>query len=121
MERIDPPKDQMAILELRAARAWSARQTADVFQVTAPTLAPGRKRLDEQETDAHLQIPEPVNKFPNSMRQAVQRLKTQRPSSGKVKVFGVLYRVGSPLGKTEAFPHDKAPRFLIRDRDRIFG
>ncbi len=33
------PTERMAILELRAARAWSAQQTADTFLVTAATIA----------------------------------------------------------------------------------
>ncbi len=33
------PIERMSILELRAARAWSAQQTADVYFVTAATVA----------------------------------------------------------------------------------
>ncbi len=45
MERVPPhrrphyvPIERMAILELRATRAWSARQAADRFHVSATTL-----------------------------------------------------------------------------------
>lgn len=46
MKRIDSPKrphyvpvKRMAILELRGARGWAGQQTADVFLVTAATIA----------------------------------------------------------------------------------
>ncbi len=57
------PIERMSILELRAARAWSSRQTADAFLVTPATIASWMKRLDEQGPDALVQIGEPVNKF----------------------------------------------------------
>ena len=46
-----PPTERMAILELRAARAWSLEQTARVFHVTAATIASWIKRIDEQGPD----------------------------------------------------------------------
>ncbi|MHC4091543.1 MAG: hypothetical protein ACYSVY_14940 [Planctomycetota bacterium] len=46
MKRVDPqkrphclPTERMAILELRAARAWSVQRTAEAFLVTAATIA----------------------------------------------------------------------------------
>jgi len=38
----------MAILELRASRAWSASQTAARFLLTAATIADWTKRLDDE-------------------------------------------------------------------------
>ena len=43
-----PPTERMAILQLKAARAWSLEQTARVFQLTAATVASWLKRIDEQ-------------------------------------------------------------------------
>jgi transposase-like protein len=60
-----PVHERMAILELRAARAWSLKQTADTFLVTPATIASWLKRIDEQGTDALLQLCQPVNKFPD--------------------------------------------------------
>ncbi len=57
------PTVRMSILEIRAAHGWSMQQTADVFLVTAATIASWMKRLDEQGADALVQIREPVNKF----------------------------------------------------------
>jgi DNA-binding transcriptional regulator YiaG len=34
-----PPIDRMAILELRAARNWSRKETADAFNLTAATIS----------------------------------------------------------------------------------
>ena len=107
MRRIDSqrrphyvPTERMAILELRAARAWSARHTAETFLITAATIASWMKRLDEEGADALVQIREPVNKFPDFVRYAVQRLKALCPSLGKAKMAGMLCRAGLHLGTT---------------------
>jgi hypothetical protein len=42
----------MAILELRAARAWSLQQTADTFLLTPAVIASWMKRVDEDGPDA---------------------------------------------------------------------
>ena len=78
-----PPTERMAILELRAARGWSLEQTARTFQVTATTIASWMKRVDEEGPDALVQLREPVNKFPDFVRYAVQRLKTSVPVDGQ--------------------------------------
>ena len=107
MKRIDPnkrphyaPTERLSILELRAARAWSVRQAADVFHVTPATIASWMKRLDEQGPGVLVQIREPVNKFPDFVRYAVQRLKTLCPTLGKVKMAEILCRAGLHLSNT---------------------
>jgi transcriptional regulator with XRE-family HTH domain len=90
----------MAILELRAARGWSLKQTADTLLVTPATIASWVKRIDENGPDALLQLREPVNKFPDFVRYIVQRLKTLSPSMGKVKIAEALSRAGLHLGVT---------------------
>jgi hypothetical protein len=94
------PLERMAILELRAAHCWSRQQTADTFLLTAATIGTWMKRVDEQGPDALLQIREPVNKFPDFVRYAVQRLKTLCPSMGKVKIAQTLSRAGLHLSAT---------------------
>jgi len=93
-----PPTERMAILELRAARGWTLEQTASTFLVTGATIAAWTK--DEAGPDALVQLREPVNKFPDFVRYAVQRLKTLCPSLGKVKLAQVLCRAGLHLGVT---------------------
>jgi putative transposase len=107
MNRIDAqqrphyvPTERMAILELRAARAWSAQQTADAFLVTPATITSWTKRVDEEGPHALVQIREPVNKFPDFVRDAVQRLKALCPSLGKAKIADTLCRAGLHLGAT---------------------
>lgn len=75
MERIDahkrpryPPTERMAILELRAARGWSQQQTAEIFQITASTVASWCQRLDDQGPHALVRLHEPVNRFPDFVR-----------------------------------------------------
>ncbi len=92
--------ERMAILELRAARGWSVKQTADTFLVTPATIAAWLKRIDENGPDALLQLREPVNKFPDFVRYIVQRLKTLSPAMGKVKIAETLCRAGLHLGVT---------------------
>ncbi len=131
MKRVDPqkrphymPTERMMILELRAARAWSAQQTAETFLVTATTIASWMKRVDEEGTDALVQIREPVNKFPDFVRYAVQRLKVLCPSLGKAKTAEILCRAGLHLGTTTVGriikepPHPTAPE-VAASSDRV--
>jgi len=92
-----PPVERMAILELRAAQGWSLEQTARTFQVTAVTIASWMKRVDEEGPDTLVQLREPVNKFPDFVRYAVQRLKVLCPSMGKLKMAQTLCRAGLHL------------------------
>ena len=55
------PYERMAILELRAARSWSLKQTADAFFLTSATVTSWMKRINEKGPDALLQLREPVN------------------------------------------------------------
>ena len=95
-----PPAERMAILELRAARGWSLQETADAFQLTAPTIASWMQRVDEAGADALVQIRVPVNKFPDFVRYVVQRLRVLCPTMGKVKIAQTLARAGLHLGTT---------------------
>jgi len=92
--------ERMSILELRAVRGWSLKQTADTFLLTSATIASWVKRINQEGPDALLQLPEPVNKFPDFVRYIVQRLKTLSPSMGKVKIAETLCRAGLHLGAT---------------------
>jgi transposase InsO family protein len=95
-----PPTGRMAILEAKAARNWSLEQTAKAFLVTAATIASWMRRVDEQGPNALVQLPVPVNKFPDFVRYAVQRLKVLCPMLGKVKIAQILARAGLHLGPT---------------------
>ena len=67
------PVERLSILELRAARAWSLDQTAERMLVTSNTLSSWMGRLDEEDDDALLQTPEPVNKFPDFVAYLVRK------------------------------------------------
>jgi putative transposase len=95
-----PPAERMAILELRATRGWSLSRTAEVFLVTGTTVSAWMKRLDETGPDALVQLCTPVNKFPDFVRYAVQRLQALCPSLGKQKIAEILARAGLHLGAT---------------------
>jgi len=92
------PIERMAILELRAARNWSRQETADAFHLTAATISAWMRRLDESGPEALVQLPEPVNRFPDFVRFVVQQLKSLCPSMGKVKIAEMLARAGLHLG-----------------------
>jgi len=94
------PPERLAILELKAARGWSLEQTAKRFFVCPKTVASWMKRLDEEGAAALVQLPVPVNKFPDFVRYAVQRLQTLCPNLGKKKLSEVLARAGLHLGTT---------------------
>ena len=95
-----PPTERMAILEVKAARGWSLEQTAKALLVTAATIASRMRRVDEGGSGALVQLPMPVNKFPDIVRYLVQRLKTLCPMLGKVKIAQILARAGLHLGQT---------------------
>jgi transcriptional regulator with XRE-family HTH domain len=94
------PLERMAILEMRAARGWSARQTADRFLLSLATVAAWMARIDEDGPDALLRLREPVNKLPDLVRYIVQRLKVVCPRLGKVKIAEMLCRAGLHLAPT---------------------
>ncbi len=57
-------------------------------------------RVDQEGPTALVQLPVPVNKFPDFVRYLVQRMKTLCPMLGKVKIAQVLVRAGLHLGQT---------------------
>jgi transposase len=104
MQSIPPHKrpqylsvERMAILELRAIRGWSQAETARRFYVSDDTIRSWLRRADD---DSLLQTTTPVNRFPDFVRYAVQRIKLYCPSLGKVKIAGTLARAGIHIGKT---------------------
>ena len=108
-----PPAERMAILELRAARAWSLEQTASTFLITSATIAAWLKRLDEQGPQALVQLRTPVNRFPDCVAYVVQRLKALCPSMGKVKIAETLSRAGLHLGATTVGRMLKGPGKVV--------
>ena len=94
------PLERMAILEMRAARGWSAQQTADRFFLTLTTVAAWMSRTNEEGPHALLRLQEPVNKFPDLVRYIVQRLKVVCPRLGKAKIAEILCRAGLHLAPT---------------------
>jgi putative transposase len=95
-----PPVERLVILELRASRALSQAQTAERFLITPATIASWMSRLDEEGSHALVQIPQPVNKFPDFVGYLVRRLKALCPSMGKTRIANVLCRAGLHLGPT---------------------
>ena len=95
-----PPEERLAILALRAARAWSAEETARRFLVTGATIASWMRRLDEGGADALVTTPVPVNRFPDFVRVLVQELRATLPAMGKVRVAQMLARAGLHLAPT---------------------
>jgi len=95
-----PPRERMAILELKAARNWSLAQTAKAFLVTSATISNWMRRLDEEGPDALVQLQRPVNRFPDFVAYTVQKLKGLCPMMGKKKIAETLARAGLHLGVT---------------------
>jgi putative transposase len=58
------------------------------------------KRVNEEGANALAQIPVPVNRFPDFVRYAVQRVQALCPTLGKKKLAQVLARAGLHLGIT---------------------
>ena len=112
------PIQHMRILSLQAARRWSLSQTADAFHLSIQTLILWKKRLDEEGRDALIQVPEPVNKFPDFVRSIVRQMKALFPGMGKVKIAQVLARAGLHLGATTVGRMlDDSPKKTTNDVD----
>jgi transposase InsO family protein len=94
------PIERMRILQLRAARGWTAEQTARAFLLDTETVASWMRRIDEEGEHALIQIPDPVNRFPDFVRELVRQLRALCPSMGKVRIAQVLARAGLHLGVT---------------------
>jgi transposase InsO family protein len=90
----------MRILQLKAARNWSQAQAARAFLIDDQTLRSWLQRVDEEGERALIQIPEPVNRFPDFVRHLVKQLKTLLPTMGKVRIAQLLSRAGLHLGAT---------------------
>jgi len=88
----------MAILALKAARGWNNERVARRFLVTAATIAAWMARLDEQGRAALVQVPEPINRFPQLVAALVQRLKVLCPAMGKGRIALTLARAGLVFG-----------------------
>ena len=113
------PTERLAILEVRAARGWSLKQTADIFLLAPATVALWAQRVDEQGPQALLQLRQPVNRFPDFVRYAVQRLKTLCPTMGKVKIAQILARAGLHLGPTTVGRMLREPTHLVTKQQEV--
>ena len=120
-------QERMAVLELRAARAWNLAETARTFMVEPETISSWMKRVADVQ-DGLLQLSRPVNKYPDYVRYIIQRLKTLCPTMGKVRIAQVLARAGLHLGATtvgriirEEPLHDAPNSGVVetKDNDRV--
>lgn len=93
-----PPIERLAILELRALRGWSVRQTANRFHLSPVTVSSWMRRLDERGQDALVQSPVPLNTYPEFVTHIVQKLKLLCPAFGYRRIARVLSREGLHLG-----------------------
>lgn len=95
-----PTGERLALLELRSARGWSAREAAARFHLSAGTIFNWMRRIDNEGADALLQPPVPANKYPDYVAHVVQRLRTLCPSFGYAKIAQVLAREGLRLANS---------------------
>ena len=84
------PIQRMRVLQLKAARDWSYEQAAAVFVVDEQTLKSWLRRVDEEGERALVQLSEPVNRFPDHVRELVRWLKLVCPTLGKVRIAQTL-------------------------------
>lgn len=126
------PTERMRVLELRALRGWCWAETAERLLVTKATLSRWTNRCDE---GSLARTRSPINRLPDFVRHAVQRLKVFCPRLGKGKIAEVLCRAGieisatsvkrilgepgfpGPAPKPEAVPGPRPPR---RGNDEVW-
>ena len=107
------PVDRLAILQLKASRAWNERQTARAFLISPATVTGWLKRVDEQGTDSLVQVARPVNRFPDFVDHLVQKLKLSFPAMGKVRIAQLLARAGLHLAVTTVSAHGETPASVL--------
>jgi transposase InsO family protein len=91
------PAERIAILAVKAARTWSLAQAARAFQVTDSTIANWMLRIDEQGPNTLLELPNPVNRFPDFVSEVANTVKASCPEMGKVRIAQILARTGLHL------------------------
>jgi transposase InsO family protein len=92
------PCERMSILEIRSARGWNLKKTAEEFLLDEETVSGWMKQLDDG--GGLIQIPQPVNKYPEALVYLIQRLKILFPRYGKKFIAELLFRVGLYLSAT---------------------
>jgi len=90
----------MRILQLRAARGWTLENTASVFLLDLQTLMHWTRRVDEQGEHALIQTVEPVNRYPDFVRNLVRQLRTLYPTMGFERTGQFLARAGLGMAAT---------------------
>ena len=80
------PIQRMRILQLRAARGWTLDKTARVFLIDEQTLLGWMGRLDEPGDRPLIQTVEPVNRYPDFVRNLVRTLKALFPALGAARI-----------------------------------
>ncbi|MEZ4234253.1 MAG: DDE-type integrase/transposase/recombinase [Polyangiaceae bacterium] len=91
------PMDRLRILLLQAEAGWTLAETAGRFLISAQTVANWKKRLDEHGEAALVQTPEPVNRFPDYVRELVRGLSRAIPTAGRQRIADTLARTGLVL------------------------
>ncbi len=95
-----PPPARLAILLLKAARGWSAAQTARRFLLTPPTIADWQRRLERDGEQSLVRLPEVINRFPDCVRELSRRLRALVPTMGYEKLCQFLAKAGAHLSRT---------------------
>ena len=104
-----PPQERMAILAHKAARGWNSRQTAKAFGVTEETISNWMRELEQQGEKALVQIPTPLNKYPDFLTFVTQQLKTSFPGLGDKKIAEFFARAGLHCSATTVGRRRKKP------------
>jgi hypothetical protein len=105
------PTQRMRLLQLRAARGWNLEKTGRVFLLDLNTLQSWMRRLDEHGERQLIRTVEPVNRYPDFVRNLVRQLKRLFPQMGNERIAEVLGRAGLHIGATTI-------RRMIRERGR---
>jgi transposase InsO family protein len=94
-----PPAERLAVLALKAARAWNLAQTAAHFLLEPATIASWLGRIDEEGPDALVRS-RPVNRFPDFLADIVGRIKATFPLLGTQRIANILARAGLHVART---------------------
>jgi hypothetical protein len=75
-------------------RGWNLEKTARILLLGLQTLLHWTRRLDEPGERPLIQTVEPVNRYPDFVRNLVRQLKVLFPRMGSERLAGILARAG---------------------------
>ena len=110
-----PRHERLAILALKAARRWNHMQAAEAFDLSPDTIAHWMSELETHGEKSLVQMPQPINKYPEFVTYIAQQFKSVASCLGKEKIAEYFARAGLNLSASTIGRRLKHARSLPED------